>query len=267
MPFLFGLILLLVLVVSISYGLRYLIDYLIIKTPEELAENEHYRRKHPLANIPNNRITVLAVGGILSLTFSYFVINYKTYELVLEDPNPKKDTLYVDPLVQIEITEHKKRPQPKKKITTEVKETPKPIIDTNLVFEPEPEIEPETFQIPTDTYVKAEPVNTEPVLRAEKYPHFQDSDIDFRRDPNFLKYVSQEFNKNKIREGETGVIYVSFVIEKDGKITNVKIERGLNERLDNEVLRVIKTIPDFTSPAMNNGMPVRLLFNWPFRIK
>ena len=43
--------------------------------------------------------------------------------------------------------------------------------------------------------------------------------------------------------GNQGIVYVSFVVEKDGSITNVKTERGVTETLDREAVRIIKTFP------------------------
>lgn len=43
--------------------------------------------------------------------------------------------------------------------------------------------------------------------------------------------------------GIQGKVYVSFVVEKDGTITNVKTERGVSETLDREAVRIVKTFP------------------------
>lgn len=267
MPFLYGLILLLALTIPLSYGLRYLLDFLIVKASDVETEKNHFTLKHPLANINNSRATILIVGGILSLFFSYYVINYKTYTLAFEAPEQKKDTVYVDPLAQIEITEHQPQPKPKKQIAIEVKEVEKPVIDTTELFTIEDETPVEEFVIVSEGVVPvAEPVNEEPVLRADVMPRFRDSDLGFQEDPVFRKFVYQNFNRNKIRDGDSGIIYVSFVIEKDGSLSDIKIVRGINERLDEEVKRIMELIPPFTSPAMTNGVPVRLYFNWPFRI-
>lgn len=263
MPFLYGLILLLALTATVTYGLRYLIDYLKTKNPEGTSSSSQPMFKNILGD---NRAVILIIGAILSLTFSQFVINYKTYELVLDDPSAIKDTLYVDPLINIEITEQKPRPKPKREIAIEVKESKKPEVDTTKLFTPEDD-EPVIYvPIPSD-FVPVEKANDEPVLRADVMPRYENGDLDFQRDPNFLKFVSQNFNRNKIREGESGTIYVSFIIEKNGKVSDITILRGMNERLDSEVKRVVSLIPPFSSPAMTNGVPVRLKFNWPFKIK
>jgi len=43
--------------------------------------------------------------------------------------------------------------------------------------------------------------------------------------------------------GNQGTVYVSFVVEKDGSVTNVKTVRGVSETLDREAERIVKTFP------------------------
>lgn len=54
-----------------------------------------------------------------------------------------------------------------------------------------------------------------------------------------------------------GNVYVSFVIEKDGSVTNVKVIRGIGGSCDEEAKRVISLLPNFI-PGKQNGVPVRV---------
>ena len=69
-----------------------------------------------------------------------------------------------------------------------------------------------------------------------------------------------------------GRVYVSFVIEADGSVTNVKVLRGLNNSLDNEAIRVIKTMPKWKpgtlwKPEIKKHKPVRCFFQMPVIFK
>lgn len=79
----------------------------------------------------------------------------------------------------------------------------------------------------------------------------------------FLKdnIVYPEIAKNYVIQG---VVYVNFIIEKDGSVSNVKILRGIHSDYDAEVLRVISLMPNW-SPAMHRGRPVRAYFYLPVR--
>lgn len=64
------------------------------------------------------------------------------------------------------------------------------------------------------------------------------------------------------KKGVSGKVYVTFVVNSDGKINNVKILRGLGYGLDEEVLRVVNKMPDWI-PGKQNGKEVNVQFNLP----
>ncbi|MDZ7848833.1 MAG: energy transducer TonB [Owenweeksia sp.] len=66
--------------------------------------------------------------------------------------------------------------------------------------------------------------------------------------------------------GLEGKVYVSFVVEKDGSISNVEVLRGVDPLLDDEAIRVINKLPDMT-PAKQRGKPVRMSFTMPINAK
>ena len=59
-----------------------------------------------------------------------------------------------------------------------------------------------------------------------------------------------------------GKVYVSFVVDTDGSITNVDIVRGVNELLDTEALRIVSSFPKY-KPASNKGKPVKMMLTIP----
>ena len=79
-----------------------------------------------------------------------------------------------------------------------------------------------------------------------------------------LKFLSdnivypQEAKDNKIE----GKVYVSFVVEKDGSINNIKVLRDIGGGCGAEVVRVVKLMPKW-KPGMQNGKPVRTQYNLP----
>jgi len=63
-----------------------------------------------------------------------------------------------------------------------------------------------------------------------------------------------------------GKVWVQFVVEKDSSISNVKVIRGIDKRLDTLVLRTVKSMPQWC-PGSNNGKTVRCQFILPTDIK
>jgi len=59
-----------------------------------------------------------------------------------------------------------------------------------------------------------------------------------------------------------GKVYIGFIVESDGRLTNIKIIRGIVAPFDNEALRVIKKSPKW-KPKIINGIPVRSGYTVP----
>lgn len=59
-----------------------------------------------------------------------------------------------------------------------------------------------------------------------------------------------------------GKVFLSFVVEKNGDLTDIKVERKLGGGTDEEAIRVLKASPRWT-PGIQNGKPVRVKFNIP----
>jgi TonB family protein len=62
--------------------------------------------------------------------------------------------------------------------------------------------------------------------------------------------------------GIYGTVHASFVVEKDGKISEIKIIKGIGGGCDEEVIKLIKNMPRWT-PGTQNNKPVRVQFNMP----
>jgi protein TonB len=62
--------------------------------------------------------------------------------------------------------------------------------------------------------------------------------------------------------GTQGRVIVSFVCERDGSLTDVKVARGIGDGCDEEAVRVIKSSPKW-KPGIQNGRPVRVAYSVP----
>lgn len=64
--------------------------------------------------------------------------------------------------------------------------------------------------------------------------------------------------------GTQGIVYVTFVVEKDGSITDIKVLRDIGSGCGEEAIRVVKMMPKW-KPAKQRGKAVRQQFNLPVR--
>lgn len=64
--------------------------------------------------------------------------------------------------------------------------------------------------------------------------------------------------------GISGIVYVTFVVMETGKISDVKVLRGIGGGCDEEAIRVVKSMPQWKA-GKQRGKPVRVQFNLPIR--
>jgi protein TonB len=103
--------------------------------------------------------------------------------------------------------------------------------------------------------------NNAPVLTiVEKMPIFPGGE------DALYKYVAASVVYPTVAKesGIAGTVIVTFVVEKDGSVTNVKILKGIGGGCDEEAVRVVKAMPKW-SPGKQDGKPVRVQFNLPIR--
>lgn len=75
-----------------------------------------------------------------------------------------------------------------------------------------------------------------------------------------------QYPQQATENGIQGTVYVSFVVDSKGNVTDVKILRGIGGGCDEEALRVVKMMPKW-HPGKQNGKQVRVLFNMPIYFK
>jgi protein TonB len=65
-----------------------------------------------------------------------------------------------------------------------------------------------------------------------------------------------------IEKGIQGKVFVSFIVEKNGKITTIKVERGVHSSLDAEAIRLVSKMPNWI-PGKHNGKKARVICRLP----
>ena len=85
-----------------------------------------------------------------------------------------------------------------------------------------------------------------------------------------MKFLNENIHYPVVAQenGVQGRVVVSFVVERDGHITDVQIARSVDPSLDKEAQRVVKSMPKWI-PGKQNGSAVRVKFNVPvsFRLQ
>ncbi|WP_284652423.1 energy transducer TonB [Flavobacterium terrisoli] len=87
--------------------------------------------------------------------------------------------------------------------------------------------------------------------------------------PAFYKYVQRTFTRPEIDDsGEISMsVIMSFVIEKDGTLTDIKAIRSTDPNMEKEAIRILRALKVKWTPGMKDGEPVRTLFMLPIKVK
>jgi periplasmic protein TonB len=81
-------------------------------------------------------------------------------------------------------------------------------------------------------------------------------------------FIAKSINYPVIAQenGVQGKVYVSFIVDKDGGISDAKIARSVDPSLDKEALRVVNTLPKW-KPGKQRGRPVRVSYTVPISFR
>jgi protein TonB len=152
--------------------------------------------------------------------------------------------------------------------------TPPKVVKDELLEEPPPtqeevkEVQVATqtqegtdiVDLPPENPVVGDPDENKVFLTVEEMPEFPGGD------QKLLEYVQKNIKYPPVarENGIQGVVYVSFVVDREGKVKDAKILRGIGGGCDQEALRVIQGLPSW-KPGKQNGRPVQVQYNMPVR--
>lgn len=87
----------------------------------------------------------------------------------------------------------------------------------------------------------------DPVEAMPEFPGGQDS---------LRSFIERNNNWQVGQETVVGKVYIAFVVEKDGSITNIEMMKGLCLTCDEEATRIVRMMPKW-KPGESGGVPVR----------
>lgn len=82
----------------------------------------------------------------------------------------------------------------------------------------------------------------------------------------WAKFLNKNLRFPYEAEGVSGRVYLSFIIEKDGRLSNITIDHAAGHGFDEEALRVLKMAKAW-KPGMQNGQPVRVKYQIPINFQ
>lgn len=227
-------------------------------------------KKSEKANLENKRSIYFQFGIIIALGLAFAAFEWESpaktriitdrtiWDLIPTDTaiNTKQDVVKNDP------------PKPVLAFELNIVDDDEFIKEGPDVFEIIDQVIPADYVYNPGTNKDLEPEedpgdnNGIPFVIVEKMPVFEGGESEMYK---FLK-DNLEYPDQARETGIQGIVYTTFVVEKDGSITNIKLLRGIGGGCDDEAIRVISLMPKWT-PGLQRMKPVRVAFNMPISFK
>ncbi len=243
-------------------------------------------------------IITIAIIAALCIVLFYIKAGYDAYQAAhAKNENVTELSTLNQPKKKEAKVERKVQVEEKKEVVKEVKSSIKftaPVIKKDAEVKPEEEMKTQDQIMQTNTAIGAldvkgnsdqgeilkvtQRVETEPVKTEAPKPEVENKVFDVvEQMPSFpggqsaLMQFLQSNVKYPVVAQENGVqgrVVVSFVVERDGSITDVQVVRSVDPSLDREAQRVVRSMPKWI-PGKQNGQAVRVKYNVPvsFRLQ
>jgi len=221
-------------------------------------------KKSPKANLENKKLMFIQIGMIISLLIAWLAFEHKSYDkLTIDESLLNREVAIDEEMVEITKQEEQK-PQPvevpKQTTQLEIVQDDVETEDININAEVEQNEVIEEYVAPE--VVEEEVVEQEIFQIVEEMPSFPGGES------KLMEFVAKNIKYPQIAR-ETGIqgrVFVGFVVEPDGSISNVKLLRGIGGGCDEEAMRVIKSLPKW-KPGKQRGKAVRVSYQIPVFFK
>ena len=219
------------------------------------------KKKKPKVSLEKKRSLFLQIGLIISLLVVYIAFEWKSYD----KSNFNLGEVNFDDLEEeiIPITKQEIKPPPPPPPPPEVIE----IVEDEVEIEEELEIE--DTETDEDEIVEIEEEDDDEIfIVVENMPLFPGCSDEGCTQSNILRHISRNFKYPPMLKdyGIEGRVIATFVVNKKGKASDVQILRGLDKKIDDEVVRVIKSLPIFT-PGKQRNKPASVRYTVPINVQ
>lgn len=214
----------------------------------------------------NKKIIFFQIGLIIALALTYLGFEWKTYERTSIEEFKRVEVEIEEEMVEITQQEQKlpppPPPPPKLSINTLNIVDDDTEVDVEIDFSSEADetTEIETWTPPAQEVEEEEIEEEEIFMLVESAPEFPGGD------EARVRFLSENLKYPQMAKesGIQGTVYITFVVEKDGRVTDVRILRGIGGGCDEEALRVVRMMPRWKA-GEQRGRPVRVQFNLPVK--
>ncbi len=216
-------------------------------------------KKNPQADLEKRKGLLFQIGMVLSLAVVLVAFEWAQFERT----NSSLGKLSVDleeeemiPLTQQQPPPPPPPPPPPQTIVLEIVEDDEEI-EEDIDLDTEADEDMEVEEIEEDDEVIEE---NEIFTIVEDMPSFPGGEAEL------FKYLGKSIKYPKMASEAdiSGIVYMTFVVGKDGSIKDVKVMRGIGAGCDEEAIRAVKNMPKW-KPGKHRGRAVEVQYNLPVR--
>ena len=219
-------------------------------------------KKNPKADLNKKTTLFLNIGLVVSLALVIMAFEWRFYDDgELMDLGQVSDEF--EDVMEIPPTEQPPPPPPKIQQPEIIEVPDEEEIEEEIEVDLDVEITEETV---VEDIVFDEPVEEE--VAEEIFTIVEDQPSPKGGMAAFYEYVGKKlkYPAQARRMGIEGKVFVEFVVDKDGTITDVKAIKGIGAGCDEEATRVIQTAPKW-NPGKQRGRPVKVRMILPITFK
>ena len=223
-------------------------------------------KKSPKADLNNKKGLFLEIGLIFALLLTIAAFAYTQKERNVEIIEASMEV--VEEEITDITTQDQKPPEPPKKVEMQVLSDVLNVVTNDTKIETEFDFSEfsEDIEIVQQIEVVEEAAEDDaPFIIAEEMPKFQGGDL-----MKFRSWVQGKLKYPQIAQenGISGKVTLTFVIERDGSLTNIQVMQSPDRSLADEAVRVLQSSPKWT-PGKQRNSPVRVRYTLPveFRIQ
>ena len=223
-------------------------------------------KKSPKADLESKKLTFTLIGLVVTLCVVWRVFEYKSYDKQSLDGLQVAVEVIEEEMVEITKQEQPKvqPPQPKPQVT-QIE-----IVEDDVEVEDEIEINAEVDQNEViEEYEFTPPeIEEEEIVEAEIFKVVEEMPEFPGGAAKLMEYIQKNIKYPMMaRESDIqGRVFVNFVVEPDGSISNVTVMRGIGGGCDEEAVRVVNSMPNW-KPGKQRGSAVRCAYTVPIIFK
>lgn len=222
-------------------------------------------KKSPKASLENKKLLLREIGLIIALLIVFGAFEWSTTEK--QETIMEEETQAVVEVEEVPITQETPPPPPeapKEPVVSDIID----IVDDDIAVNDDLLLTTEddnTLGVEIKEYVveeEEEEIIEEEVIPfaiVEEKPKFKGGDQN-----KFTKWVFGKLEYPEIAKenGISGRVTLSFIVDTDGSVTDVKVLRGVDSSLDKEAVRVVSSSPKWT-PGKQRGKPTKVKYTFP----